>query len=60
MKFAEDEFSRILNEVKLHQNLENDFQKWGEIMKKKLKKVSSFNISINTINLISFFSEEEI
>ena len=60
MKFTEDELSRILNEVKLHQNLENDFREWGIVRNKNLKKVSSLNFFINSINLISFFNEEEL
>ena len=45
-------------EERLYPNLENNFN-WEEIINKKLKEVNSFNNSINNINLISKFYEEE-
>ena len=55
---------------KLYPNIENNAQSsidpnrrfdfnWEEIINKKLKEVNSFNNSINNINLISKFYEEE-
>ena len=45
-------------EERLYPNIENNFN-WEEIINKKLKEVNSFNNSINNINLISKFYEEE-
>ena len=45
---------------KLYPNLEQQSSfNWEEIINKKLKEVNSFNNSINNINLISKFYEEE-
>ena len=44
-------------EERLYPNLEKT--NWEEIINKKLKEVNSFNNSINNINLISKFYEEE-
>ena len=47
-------------EERLYPNLNpNDNVNWEEIINKKLKEVNSFNNSINNINLISKFYEEE-
>ena len=47
-------------EERLYPNLEQQSSvNWEEIINKKLKEVNSFNNSINNINLISKFYEEE-
>ena len=51
-------------EERLYPNLEQQqsssrIVNWEEIINKKLKEVNSFNNSINNINLISKFYEEE-